>query len=275
MQKLTVNTNQVVYPVFCRLRDDRATLRNWYLRLSVLLGFLGIPTLAGMAIVAPEAFGLILGEKWLPAVLPFRLLAVVGVLMIYAASLPPLFDAIGRPDITLRYSASCAILFPIASYFGAIQGQRLGELLAPLGEISPRLYSLLAPLSNLGADQGALVGVCLAWLVSYPIVIVGLVALTRGVTGVSVLDLARPQLPVVLATASMLVAVYLLRNALPVISTDGQASTRLVLRLVLSALTGCLVYAGILLLVARDTVLADIRSLVREIRNKTPEVAEG
>ena len=271
MQKLTVGTNQVAYPLYCRLRDDRGRLRNWYLRLSVLLGFLGVPTLVGMAIVAPEAFALILGEKWLPAVLLFRLLAVVGVLMIYAASLPPLFDAIGRPDITLRYSATCALLFPLASYSGAILGGRIGDYMTWLAEAYPGLHAFLAPLvSQIGPDQGELVGVCLAWLFLYPIIITGLVALTRGVTGIGLLDLARPQMPVVLAVACMVIAVYFLRSAVPAFTSPtyetADIRTRLLERLALSAVVGGVVYAGVLLLVARNTVLADLRSLVREIR---------
>jgi teichuronic acid exporter len=269
MQKLTVNANQVVYPVFCRLREDRAKLRDWYLRLTVLLGFLGVPT----------AFGLVLGAKWLPAVLPFRLLSLVGILMIYAASLPPMFDAIGRPDITLRYSATCAVLFPVASYFAAIQGAALPETMIRLAGAYPALHEFLVPLvAQIGPDQGALVGVCLAWLVLYPLIIVGLVALTRGVTGVGVLDLARPQWPVALAAACMVVALYHVRSAVPAFEPAAHAAdavrARLLLRLVLSVLAGGAVYAGVILLVGRDRVLADVRALVREVRNKTPETHE-
>jgi len=276
MQKLTINSNQVAYPVFCRLREDRAKLRNWYLRLSVLLGFLGIPTLVGMAIVAPEAFGLVLGAKWLPSVLPFRLLAVVGIFMIYAGSLPPMFDAIGRPDITLRYSAACALLFPTATYFAANQGRTIVPDLERLAAAYPALQAWLVPfVSAIGPEQGALVGVCLAWLVLYPLVIVGLVALTRGVTGIGVLDLARPQWPVVFAAVCMLITVYFLRSAVPAFSPAtyeaAEVQGRLLLRLVLSALAGGAVYAGALLVVGRGRVLADIRSLLREIRSKTPE----
>ena len=72
------------------------------MRLTVLYGFLGMPAMVGMALVAPDAFALLLGPRWLPAVLPFQLLAVVGVLMLYSHALPPLFNALGRPGINLR-----------------------------------------------------------------------------------------------------------------------------------------------------------------------------
>ena len=247
-QKITISVNQVAYPVFCQLRNDRATLKAWYLRVTVLLGFFGVPVLAGMAIVAPEAFGLLLGAKWLPAVLPFRLLAGVGLMMIYAASLPPLFDGIGRPDLTLRYSAFCAVLFPTASYCGVTWGFQLA------------------------GGHGGLVGVCLAWLVLYPLVIVGLVALTRPITGVGVLDLARPQWSVALAAVVMMFAVWLVRSPIPRLDPTlyeaADVRFRLVLRLVLSIVVGAAVYAGVMVLVARRTVLADLVRLYKELRGR-------
>ena len=148
-----------------------------------------------------------------------------------------------------------------------------------LGEAYPAIHASLVPLvSRIGPDQGELVGVCLAWLLLYPLVIVGLVAWTRRVTGIGVLDLARPQMPVVLAAACMVIAVYALRAALPAFTSAthsaGDIQTRLLGRLVLSAVVGGVVYAGVLMLVARKTVLADLRSLVREIRSKAPKTVE-
>src|SRR5262249_38681599 len=112
VQKLTGNVNQVVYPVFCRLQNDPARVRDWYLRLTVLLMFFSMPTLIGMALVAPDAFAVVLGERWVPAVLPFQLLSGAGLLMVLSHSLPPVFNALGRPDINMKYTLVCTLLFP-------------------------------------------------------------------------------------------------------------------------------------------------------------------
>jgi PST family polysaccharide transporter len=211
VQKLTVNLNQAVYPVFCRLQDDPARLRDWFLRLSVLLGLLGMPALVGMALVAPDAFALVLGERWLPAVLPFQLLSLVGVLMVYSHALSPLFNALGRPDVNLRYTAVCTLLFPLAFLVGG----RLG-----------------------GVD-----GVCLAWLVLYPLLVGLLVGLTRRITGVGLLDLARAQAPVAGAVLLMASCVVVTRRAL---NDDRLPEGWAWLRLVLSIVVGAGVYAGVL-----------------------------
>ncbi len=228
VQKLTANVNQVAYPVFCRLQDDRARMRNWYLRLTVLLGFFGIPALAGMALVADDAFRVVLGEKWLPAVQPFQLLSVAGTLMVFSASLPPLFNALGRPDINLKYTATCTVVMP------------LGFVL-------------------LGQPYG-LVGICLAWLVLYPLLVGGLVCCTRGLTGVGLTDLVGAQRPILAAVAFMAVVVLAGQWCLGEAGPVG-------LRLGLSIVLGAAAYGGCLMLFARKTVLADLRTLLHELKS--------
>ena len=114
VQKLTDNVNSVIYPVYCRLQSDRPRLRDWYLRLTMMLSVVGMPVLTGMALVANEAFVLLLGEKWIPAIRPFQLLCMVGAIMVVKTSLPPLITALGRPDLNVKgvslevISAVCA-----------------------------------------------------------------------------------------------------------------------------------------------------------------------
>jgi O-antigen/teichoic acid export membrane protein len=230
VQKLTANANQAAYPVFCRLQNDLPRLRDWYLRLTVLLGFLGMPALAGMALVAEDAFAVLLGERWLPAVPAFRWLSVVGILMVYGATLPPLLNARGRPDVVLRYTAACAVLYPC----GFLVGARLGGV----------------------------TGVCIAWLVLYPLVVSALFLLTRSLTGVGLGDLVRAQLPVVAAVLFMAVVVLLLRGALPEACPPWQ-------RLLAAVVAGAAAYAGALFALARRTVLADLSVLARELRGGT------
>jgi PST family polysaccharide transporter len=227
VQKLTTNTNQIAYPVFCRLRHDLPLLRDWFLRVTGLLGFVGMPAMAGMALVAEDGIAVVLGERWAPAVLPFQLLAVVGILMIYGAALPPLLNAVGRPDLNLRYTAVCTLLFPA------------GFLI--------------------GARMAGVTGVCIAWLILYPIVIGSLVVLTRPLTGVGLGALVWAQREVTAAVVFMTGVVLAVRMGM----ADDE---RVWLRLAASITAGVAAYAGLMLAVARRTVLADVRALARELR---------
>src|SRR5262249_58597916 len=130
VDRLTSSVNQVAYPVFSRLQAHPEQLRDWYLRLTVMLGAFGVPALVGLALVADDAFLIVLGEKWLPAVPYFRLLSLAGVVKIYSYSLPPLLNALGRPDLNFRYTLACAIVFPAGLLLRRLPGPRVGGLRA-------------------------------------------------------------------------------------------------------------------------------------------------
>lgn len=230
VQKLSVNISQVAYPVFCRLQGDLPRLRAGFLRLSVLLGLFSLPALAGMALVADDAIPLILGARWRPVVVPFQILSVVGILMVYSAMLPPLFNALGRPDITLRYTGCCAVVLPLGFYVG-------GQL-------------------------GGVNGVCLAWLVLYPLLVGMLLTMTRSITSIGLLDLLGAQLPVLAAAGVMSGVVLGVRQVL----ADEDAAA---IRLVAAIAAGALSYAATILVLGRQTVVPEMRALLRKLRGRS------
>lgn len=233
-QKLTANVNQVAFPVFCRLRNDPARLKNWFLRLTVLLGFFGLPALEGLILVAPDAFPLIFGQRWLEAVAPFQLLGGAGMVMIIATTFPPLFNALGRPGINLQYTAACTIVLPVCFLAG---GSALG-----------------------------VVGVCLAWLLVYPAIVAILIRLTRHVTGINLLDLLLALAPVLGGLLAMAVAVLAIQGA--------WAEAHPWARLLWSCGGGALVYGGWMWWFGGKSVLRDVKALWHEIKGKSPQVVE-
>lgn len=238
VQKIGATANQIMFPVYCKLQGDRAQCRDWLLRLSVLQGFVAFPVLAGIALVAGDGLPLLLGQKWQPAVVPLQLLCPVGGLMMVGTGLPPLLNAIGRPDINLRYTAVCAALLPL-SFLGAAWwgNQEYGK-------------------------EGALVGVCLVWLALHPLLVTGLIFATRHLTGVAPLDLLRCHLPVLAGLAVMTVSVL----SVQWLASQSPAS----LRLAGAIGAGVVSYALWMLATARNTILADIGAVWRELRHTKP-----
>src|SRR5262249_3525686 len=118
VQKLTATANQVMFPVYCRLQGDRVRLRDWFLRLTALQACVGLPVLAGMALVAPDGLPLVLGDQWGQAVLPLQLLCPVGFVMMVGSAMGPFLNALGRPDLNVRYTAACTIVLPV-TFLGA------------------------------------------------------------------------------------------------------------------------------------------------------------
>ncbi|MBI3406898.1 MAG: lipopolysaccharide biosynthesis protein [Planctomycetes bacterium] len=219
-EKITANLNKVVYPVFCRLQNDPDRLRDWSLRLMTLLGFFGMPVMAGMVLVAEDGIVAVLTEKWRPAVLPFQLLALSGLIKLYAAALPPLYNAIGRPDISMKYTAFCTLVFPA---FFVIAG---------------RIYGLN--------------GICLVWTIVFPPVVIGLIHVTRHLTGFGLWDVLRTQ-------GSMVIGVLFMAGVVlgvQWLTGDWPRSMRLAAAIV----AGMAAYPAAMLILARRTVLAQIRA---------------
>jgi PST family polysaccharide transporter len=185
------------------------------------------PGLGGLALVADDALPLVLGERWRPAVLPFQLLCPVGVLMIVNAALQQTFGALGRPDVTMKFNGACALVLP-AGFF-------------------------------LGGSMVGLVGICAAWLVLYPFLLVVLLRWTRDIAGITVTAILRSQCPVLLGTAFMAGCVLLARLAL---GAEGPAGVRVLV----AVGAGVASYAAWMLLTARRTVLADLRLVWGELR---------
>ena len=232
LEKLTVNINQIAFATFCRLQDDPSRMRNWFIRLVALLVLVGLPMMAGLVLVADDAIPLLLGERWRPSVFPLQLLSPIGALMVVSNALSPFFNALGRPDVNLKFTAVCAVILPAA---------------------------FLA----LGWAAG-MVGICLAWLILYPGLVAALIHRTRPISGVSVSDLLRPLRPILLSALGMSVTVLVVQRAL---AGDGLATWRLAA----TVLTGAAIYALLIVGLARQTVMADVLVLVRELRGRGAE----
>jgi O-antigen/teichoic acid export membrane protein len=65
---------RVVFPVFARLQDDSARLRKAFLDLARSTAYATLPAFAGLILIAPDLFALLLNASWRNAVLPMQML---------------------------------------------------------------------------------------------------------------------------------------------------------------------------------------------------------
>jgi O-antigen/teichoic acid export membrane protein len=71
---------EVLFPAFSRLQEDRRSLASAWLRVNRLVAALCLPALLGLVIVAPEFVVVVLGEKWEAAIPVIQILAWAGLL---------------------------------------------------------------------------------------------------------------------------------------------------------------------------------------------------
>ena len=68
----------VTFPALSKIKENSAKFAEGYLRIERLLGFILFPIMLGFVAIAPDMFMLLLGEKWMPTVPYFEILALSG-----------------------------------------------------------------------------------------------------------------------------------------------------------------------------------------------------
>lgn len=68
----------VTYPALSQLKDDKRKFTDGFERIVMLLSFVLFPVMLGFVATAEDLFLLLLGEKWMPTVPYFKILALSG-----------------------------------------------------------------------------------------------------------------------------------------------------------------------------------------------------
>ena len=68
----------VTYPALSNIANEETKFDDGYLRIMRLLSFAVFPIMLGFVAIAPDMFMLLLGEKWMPTVPYFEILALSG-----------------------------------------------------------------------------------------------------------------------------------------------------------------------------------------------------
>jgi len=211
VQRLSAIVNQVAFPAFARIQNDRQKLASHFLLAVRMLSFAAFPVLWGLSSVAPELVALLLGEKWHAASLPLQLLALVMPLHMLAPFLNTAAQGIGRADIALKQVLLAALVMPIAFAAGS---------------------------------QWGLVGLSLAWVVAFPVVLWWGLVIFLPVIGLRVTDvlcaIARPAL----AASGMYIAVFLVRGLL-------DPTAHLMVQVATLVLAGALAYGALAMVLNR------------------------
>ncbi|RYX81313.1 lipopolysaccharide biosynthesis protein [bacterium] len=132
-REATAPIAQTLFPAFSRLRDEPERLRAAYLRAQALLCAIALPIGLGFAAIAEPLVRLVLGEKWMPAVLVIQVLSSVLALQNLATSLLPLAMAMGETKTLFKRDMLILVIRLPLILGGLIFGGFTGVVLARLG----------------------------------------------------------------------------------------------------------------------------------------------
>ncbi|HKA43523.1 MAG TPA: lipopolysaccharide biosynthesis protein [Burkholderiales bacterium] len=212
--KLSALINQVAFPAFARIQHDRERYASHFLMAVRLLSFAVFPTLWGMSSVAPELVRVLLGEKWVAAIVPLQLLALIMPVHMFLPFMVTAANGIGRADVSTKQVLIASLVMPVAFAIGSVWG---------------------------------LVGIALAWVIAFPLVFAQSIRLFTPVLGLGARSILRSMAPSVVACAGMYLAVTAVRYLLA--PQMGEY-----VQLVLLVLTGVAAYATLTVVFNRDGV---------------------
>jgi len=122
LDKMVSTISQVAFPAFSKVQNNHELLRRYYLKIVNVVAFACFPVCWGIFLVAESAVPLFLSSKWLPAVLPLKILSVVTSFRAVHILNAPLEMAVGRPGVTIRnfviITSALALSFLVGSSYG-------------------------------------------------------------------------------------------------------------------------------------------------------------
>lgn len=168
--------NEVAFPAYARIQDDVPALSAAFLKAVRLIMLATCPLYFGLAAVAPDAVGVVLGRKWV-AMAPMVTVIALGMPMFMLYSLfAPAVTALGLIRITMRSALIGAVVMPIAFLVGVQWGGS---------------------------------GLAWAWVIAFPVVPAAAYLQSRGPLGLTARSMAGALVPGLAASAVMGAIVWL------------------------------------------------------------------
>ncbi len=223
MEKILPVITQVAFAAFSRIQADVERVRRNVLRAVQLISLACFPAFLGMAAVAGDLIPVVLGPQWVGMILPFQLLCLTLPLKAVNTLFAPAILAVGHAGLNAANTAVALVIMTAGILVGV---------------------------------QYGVIGLCLAWVIAYPIVFLVTSWRSLRILGIPYSDfLSRCAFPTA-ASIVMAAGVLALRAALAPLGVSA-------IRLALLVTAGAVMYGGFVLLLQRPAV----RDLVAVVRN--------
>ena len=229
LEKVTSLVTTVVPSYLAAVQKDKAALRRYVRTLTESVALATFPATIGLGLVARELIPFALGQKWAGVVAPLEVLSIYAAFRSIVALLPKVLTSVGNARYVMWNDLAALVVLPIAFYIGSHWGNA---------------------------------GIAWGWVLAYPIVVIPLYRETLRTVDMPLKEYAVSLRPAVEGSIAMTIAVVAVRQ-LP--STNQP----LIVRLILEIVSGAAAYAGTLLLLHRERMLAFLRlgSSFRRRRN--------
>lgn len=123
--------DKVFYPLFSKIKNDAIKLKKAYQRAQILVLLVLSTIMLLLVLTAHPLFGILLGEKWLPAVPYFQLLCITGIFYPINKYNSNILKIKGRTDLYLKM----AVITQVTLILGIILTVRYGIIPLILSQV--------------------------------------------------------------------------------------------------------------------------------------------
>lgn len=220
-ERITGMVTRVSPGIFSAVQHDHASLRRYILILTEGISLLTFAPIIGIGLVAPELVPVVLGDRWVGAVVPLQILSIGAAFSAVTPLLPQVLHVIKETKFTMMRSLVAVLVF--------IPGFLIGS-------------------------QWGVAGVAVAWVVLEPLAVsFPVLWKVHRRIGLPLREYAQALWPAGSATVAMAVGVLAMRTY---VSDDFSA----VMLLTLEVSAGALAYIAALLVMHRDRVARVLRA---------------
>lgn len=117
--ELSAPLRRVLYPALSSLQDRPETFRQGYLESVGAVCAVMFPAGVGLALVAPDAVPVLLGDQWDAAIVPMQILALMHSVLVIGSNGPVVVMALGNTRAIFLRNAAVVPVALVAVYFGA------------------------------------------------------------------------------------------------------------------------------------------------------------
>ncbi len=115
--------NEVAYPAYARMQEDRALLAASFLKAVRLIMLVTCPLYLGLSVAAPDFVAVVLGAKWQAMAPLMTILAFAMPAQTLHILFAPAINALGHVRVTMRSSLLGALVMPPAYLIGSALGR--------------------------------------------------------------------------------------------------------------------------------------------------------
>ena len=146
VEKIAAVIGRVTPAFFCTIQNDLPALRRYLLLITEGLALVTFPACIGLTLVAGDFVRSALGDRWIAAILPVQLLALLATVRSVQPLIPQVLFAIGQSRLNMRNAMLTVLVLPIcfvlASHWG-ISGVAVAWLIVGPLMFSPLLLRTL------------------------------------------------------------------------------------------------------------------------------------